>query len=205
MWKFVASTTLTAKQHFVDLSSVTADAKYKLGDSEMSMDEPGEGKSSGEISPSKGFGIGMPKIGISWKTKPGKKELGDDKNEEDVIVPEEELGVESENLEIDPDVKSTDETNQKSDKNWKFGLPSFRIGRRSTSTQEKENVNEEETQDDQEVSKTLPADIDVPEEDDSQKKKYIVKVKTSDKFTAGTSSDVYIYLYGENGDSSKFF
>lgn len=207
MWKFVASTTLDDKQNFIDLYSVAdSDVKDKLKDPEVNTEESTERKSSGETTPSKGFGIGIPKIGFSWKTKPEKKEPGDDKNDvEDEIVPEEDFGVESEYVEKDLDIKSPAESNQKkTDKNWKFGLPSFTLGRRTTSTQG-ENIDDGDSKDDQEVSETFPAETDVPEKDDSEKKKYIVEVKTSDKFTAGTSSDVYIYLYGENGDSSESF
>lgn len=204
VWKFVASTTLDEKQNFIDLYSVTElDVKDESKHREEEIEEPKEMKPSGESSPSKGFKIGVPKIGFSWKTKPEKKEPGDNENEEDVIVPEEELGVESELVEKDPDLEALNKSaDQKTDKNWKFGLPRFSLGRKGTSTQG-ENADDGDNKDVQEVLETLPADIDVGE-DDREKKKYVVKVKTSDNFTAGTSSDVYVYLYGENGDSSKF-
>ena len=122
----------------------------------------------------------------------------ENKDDEDVIVPEEELDVESENVE-----KVSDEPYKNTDKkNWTFRFPSFGLGGRSTSAQE-ENVDDDVGKDDQDVPETLPVDTGVPEEGDSEKTKYIVKVKTSDKFTAGTRSEVYIYLYGEIGDSSK--
>ena len=206
MWKFVASTTLDNKQNFIDLYSVTdLDVKDEPKHPEGEIEEPMESKPSGESSSSKGFKIGVPNIGFSWKTKPEKKESGDNEDEEDVIVPEEEIAVESELAEMDPDLESPNKSaDQKTNKNWKFGLPSFSLGRKSTFTHG-ENADDGDNKDDQEVLETLPADTDVPDEDDSEKNKYIVKVKTSDKFTAGTSSNVYIYLYGENGDSSKFY
>ena len=177
--------------------------KSEFVDSKVNKEEPNNRRSSGETSPSKRFKLVIPNIGFSWKKKSQKKEPGDDKENEDIIVPKEELGVESNFVEEDLDVKSPDEsTYQKTDKNWKFGLPRFSLGRKGTSTQG-ENADDGDNKDVQEVLETLPADIDVGE-DDREKKKYVVKVKTSDNFTAGTSSDVYVYLYGENGDSSKF-
>ena len=200
VWKFVASTKLDDKQNFIDLYSVVVSKEGdKLKDPDVDVVETTEEKPSGETSPSKGFGIGLPKMGFSWKSKSGDKEPGYAKDVEDVIVPEEELEVESASLEIESALKHPDGSQHKHDKNWKFGIPSFSLGRR-TSSPSRENVDD----DDREVSETVPeGSDDILEEDDSEKKRYTVKVKTADKFTAGTSSIVYIYLFGENGDSSK--
>ena len=144
---FVASTHLNLrKQNHIDLYSVSVVSSDKENKDDedviVSGEEPGvesefvnpefgkekptESKPSEEPSQNKGFVIGFPKIGsFSWKTKPEKKEPGDD-GEEDVIVPEEDLGVEFENVENDPDIKSPDEPYQNMDKkNWTFGFPSF--------------------------------------------------------------------------------
>ena len=126
----VVSSDKEKKEEEVDVivSEEEPGVESEFVDPEFSKEKPTESKPSEEPSQNKRFLIRFPKIdSFSWKTKPEKKEPRDEENGEDnVIVPEEDFGVESENVEKDPDFNSPDEPDQNTDKkNWTFRLPSF--------------------------------------------------------------------------------
>uniref|UniRef100_A0A7M5WMU0 PLAT domain-containing protein n=1 Tax=Clytia hemisphaerica TaxID=252671 RepID=A0A7M5WMU0_9CNID len=149
---------------------------------ESAPGDEGEADSKAKV----GFGFSLPSLKFGGK-KNGETSSGElDAHEEEIVLPEIQGDLESA-----PD--QPDEPDGSRRAGFGFTLSSLRFGRnKDTESDIQAEVDPE--------SESIEEDAATPK---GEQKTYIVKVKTSNNFTAGTYSKVFIYLFGDKGESEK--